>query len=401
MVFGAAPRAAGVSAGPGAAGRSYRAVRTGRGAGVDWVLLLAVVGLCLAGAVSVYAATRNSLLAQHRNPMAYLQRDLLNDAVGLLIAVPVALLPGRVLRSYVRGFYALVVLLLIVVLVPGVGSVINGARAWFSLGVAQLEPSEFAKIAVVGVLAELLARRQDNTEHPAHRDVILALLTVVVPLVLVLAEPALGIAIIVALSALVALSIGGAPSGWVVGLLMLGVIGGAGAFQVHLLKPYQEQRFTAFTDPNSVTTPIGYQLHQSIIAIGSGGVTGNGLLTGSQTNGGFVPEQQTDFVFTVVGEEGGFVACAGLLAGFAVVFLRGLRIARRASDPFAQVLAAGLVSWFAFQTFINVGMTVGLMPVTGVPLPFVSYGGSAIFAELLGVALLVGIGRDTARRPVQ
>jgi len=390
VVFGAAPRAARVSAGPGAAGRSYRAAWTGRGAGVDWVLLLAVVGLCLAGAVSVYAATRNSLLVQHRNPMAYLQRDLLNDAVGLLIAVPVAWLPGRVLRSYVRAFYSLVLLLLIVVLVPGVGAVINGARAWFSLGVAQLEPSEFAKIAVVGVLAELLARRQDNTEHPAHRDVILALLTVVVPLVLVLAEPAL-----------VALSIGGAPSGWVVGLLMLGVLGGAGAFQVHLLKPYQEQRFTAFTDPNSVTTPIGYQLHQSIIAIGSGGVTGNGFLTGSQTNGGFVPEQQTDFVFTVVGEEGGFVACAGLLAGFAVVFLRGLRIARRASDPFAQVLAAGLVSWFAFQTFINVGMTVGLMPVTGVPLPFVSYGGSAIFAELLGVALLVGIGRDTARRPVQ
>jgi rod shape determining protein RodA len=382
VVFGAAPRAAGVLAGPGAAGRSYRAARTGRGAGVDWVLLLAVVGLCLAGAASVYAATRNSLLVQHRNPMAYLQRDLLNDAVGLLIAVPVAWLPGRVLRSCVRGFYALVVLLLIVVLVPGIGSVINGARAWFSLGVAQLEPSEFAKIAVVAVLAELLARRQDNTEHPAHRDVILALLTVAVPLVLILAEPALGIAIIVALSALVALSIGGAPSRWVVGLLMLGVIGGAGAFQVHLLKPYQEQRFTAFTDPNSVTTPIGYQLHQSI-------------------NGGFVPEQQTDFVFTVVGEEGGFVACAGLLAGFAVVFLRGLRIARRASDPFAQVLAAGLVSWFAFQTFINVGMTVGLMPVTGVPLPFVSYGGSAIFAELLGVALLIGIGRDTARRPVQ
>jgi len=208
-------------------------------AGVDLMLLLAVAGLCTAGAVSIYAATRNSLLVQHRNPMAYLQRDLLNDAVGLLIAVPVALLPGRVLRSYVRAFYGLVLLLLIVVLVPGVGAVINGARAWFSLGVAQLEPSEFAKIAVVGVLAELLARRQDNAQHPAHRDIAVGLLTVAVPLLLILAEPALGIAIIVALSALVALSIAGAPSRLIVGLLMLGVLGGAGAFQMHLLKPYQ------------------------------------------------------------------------------------------------------------------------------------------------------------------
>jgi len=154
----------------------------------------------------VYAATRNGLVAQHRNPMAYLQRDLFNDAVGLLIAVPVALLPARLLRSYVPAFYAAVLLLLLVVLVPGVGSVINGARAWFSLGIAQLEPSEFAKIAVVGMLAELLARRQDNADQPGHRDVVLSLLGVGVPLLLILAEPALGIAIVVGLAALVALA---------------------------------------------------------------------------------------------------------------------------------------------------------------------------------------------------
>jgi rod shape determining protein RodA len=288
----------------------------------------------VAGAVSVYAATRNGLVAQHRNPMAYLQRDLFNDAVGLLIAVPVALLPARLLRSYVPAFYAAVLLLLLVVLVPGVGSVINGARAWFSLGIAQLEPSEFAKIAVVGMLAELLARRQDNADQPGHRDVVLSLLGVGVPLLLILAEPALGIAIVVGLAALVALAISGAPARWVAGLLLVGALEGAAAFQLHLLKPYQEQRFTAFTDASSVSTPIGYQLHQSIIAIGSGGVTGNGFLSGGQTNGGFVPEQQTDFVFTVIGEEGGFIACAGVLALFAVVSLRGLRIARMATEPF-------------------------------------------------------------------
>ena len=375
--------------------------RPHRLAGVDWVLLTAVAALCVAGAVSVYAATRNGLIAQHRNPMAYLQRDLLNAAVGLLIAIPVALLPPRLLRSYVPAFYAAVLLLLVVVLVPGVGSVINGARAWFSLGIAQLEPSEFAKIAVVGVLAELLALRQDNADQPGHRDVVLSLLGVGVPLLLILAEPALGIAIVVALAALVALAISGAPARWVAGLLLVGAVGGAAAFQMHLLKPYQEQRFTAFTDASSASSPIGYQLHQSIIAIGSGGVDGNGFLSGGQTNGGFVPEQQTDFVFTVVGEEGGFIACAGILVLFAVVSLRGLRIARLATEPFSRVLASGIVAWFAFQTFINVGMTVGLMPVTGVPLPFVSYGGSAIFAELLGVALLISIGRDSTRNLVK
>lgn len=366
-------------------------------AGVDWVLCGAVAVLCLAGAVSVYAATRSGLLAQHRNPLAYLQRDVLNDVVGLLIAVPVALLPGRRLRTCLPVFYVLVLVLLVAVLVPGLGSVINGARAWFSLGVAQLEPSEFAKITVAGVLAEVLARRQDNAQEPGRRDLVLGLVTVAGPLLLILAEPALGIAIIVALVALVAIALAGAPGRWVTGLIMVGVVGGAAAFQLHLLKPYQEQRFTAFTAPTSVSSPVGYQLHQSIIAIGSGGLTGNGFLAGDQTNGGFVPEQQTDFVFTVVGEEGGFVACAGVLSLLGVVCLRGLRIARLATDPYAQVLAASLVAWFAFQSFINIGMTVGLMPVTGVPLPFLSYGGSAIFAELVGVALLVSIGRDTAR----
>ena len=206
-----------------------------------------------------------------------------------------------------------------------------------------------------------------------------------------MAEPALGIAIIIGVCGLTVMAAGGIKARWILALLGGMVVAVLLMLSLHLIKPYQEQRFTYLVNPNAASSSTGYQIEQSRIAVGSGGLRGEGFLNGSQTNGGFVPERQTDFIFTVVAEESGFLGSSLLLALFSVLVWRALVIARRAEDPYAQCVAAGIAMWFAFQGFTNIGMTMGIMPVTGVPLPFVSYGGSATFASLIAVGLLLNI----------
>lgn len=363
-----------------------------RAGGVDWVLIAATAALCLAGVLSVYAATRNGLRAQGRSPAGYLIRDLVNIAVGAALAVPVYIGDYRRVRTVAPLLYAAACTALLAVLSP-VGTVVNGARAWFALGPVQLEPSEFGKLAVIVMMAAVLTTGARRDPGPGSRDVVLALVLAGVPMLLILAEPALGIAIVVAVLALTVLAVGGAPGQWLVGLLALAAVGALLLAQLHLLKPYQVQRFTAFTQPASQSA-VSYQMRQSEIAIGAGGLLGRGYLDGTQTNGGFIPEQQTDFVFTVTAEESGFAGAGALLALIGVLCWRGLRIAQRAPDAFGRTVAAGIVAWLAVQSFVNIGMTLGIMPVTGLPLPFVSYGGSAMFADLLAVGLLVSIGRQ-------
>ena len=163
------------------------------------------------------------------------------------------------------------------------------------------------------------------------------------------------------------------------------------AFSLHLLKPYQQERFTYFANPQGAQTSTGYQIEQSRIAIGSGGLLGQGFLRGSQTDGGFIPEQQTDFIFTVSTEEGGLAAGTVLLTALGVVLFRGLGIAAGAKDLFGSLVAVGVTSWFAFQAFVNIGMTMGIMPVTGIPLPLVSYGGSSVLAFLVMMGLVQSV----------
>lgn len=379
------------------AGHSRAAARAAeRGSwfsGIDPLLSLAVLGLCLAGALAVYAATRNALIAGHIDPHYYLKRDLENVAIGVVIAAVMRMVSVPLLRATALVLHVGACLLLLAVLSP-LGSSVNGAHAWFTFGALQLEPSEFVKITSILVGAALLSERRDNEDEPDRRSVLLVFVAVGVPLLLILAEPALGIGLVVAACVPVLLALSGVRARWVAGLVLAAVLGGTVAVTGHLLKPYQEARFTAFTHPNQHLSSNGYNLLQSEIAIGSGRLTGTGFLDGSQTNGRFVPSQQTDFVFTVVAEESGLVGSAALLVLFAVVFWRGLRIAARAPDPFGRMVAGAIVWWFAVQFFVNIGMTVGIAPVTGVPLPFVSYGGSAMFADLAAVGVLLAINRD-------
>jgi len=210
-------------------------------------------------------------------------------------------------------------------------------------------------------------------------------------MLLIILQPDLGEVLIISASVISMISVSGAKSRWVVGLLLLGVLGSFVAVKSGVIHQYQLKRLQSFVNPTADPQQSGYQLRQSRITIGSGGVLGKGLFNGPQTNGRFVPEQQTDFIFTVAGEELGFVGSGFILLCFGLFFFRAFMIVRRTQDMFGRLVCIGVIAWFAFQTFENIGMAMGLMPMTGVPLPFLSYGGSSMFANLIGLGLLQNV----------
>lgn len=365
---------------------------------LDFVLLLAVASLIGLGALLVWSATRQRLLDAGLDPTAFLQRHLINAAIGVALGTVAALVDPRVLRTYAPVVYLASCAGLVAVLTP-LGSTINGAHSWIVLGGGfQLQPSEFAKVALVVGMAFVLAERRDAFAErrgaeltPSHADVVLALGLAAVPAGLVLLQPDLGTVLVLVFIALAVLALAGAPARWLVGLLLAGAVVTGAAVQLGVLDDYQVDRFASFANPELDPRGAGYNTNQARIAIGSGGITGTGLFEGTQTNGRFIPEQQTDFVFTVVGEELGLVGGSLVIVLLGVVLWCGLRTASHAVDPFGRIVAGGVVAWFAFQSFVNIGMTLGIMPVTGLPLPFLSYGGSAMFANLVAVGLLQNV----------
>jgi rod shape determining protein RodA len=358
---------------------------------LDLLLLLAVAALVVLGSLLVWSATRQRLLAAGADPTAYLQRHLVNAAIGTTLGAVAALVHPRALRAYAPVVYLAACAGLVAVLSP-LGSTINGAHSWIVLGGGfQVQPSEMAKVALVVGLAMVLSERRDGVRVPGSRDVGLALLLTGVPVALVLLQPDLGTVLVLVVLSLGVLALSGAPLRWVAAVLLAGAVVAGGAAWTGVLDDYQVARFAAFADPSLDPRGVGYNTNQARIAIGSGGLTGTGLFEGSQTGGRFIPEQQTDFVFTVAGEELGFAGGSLVIGLLGVVLWRGLRIASRAADPFGRLVAGGVVAWFAFQSFVNIGMTLGIMPVTGLPLPFVSYGGSSMFACLVAVGLLQGV----------
>ena len=360
-----------------------RASAVGR---LDPVLTMAVLLLIALGSVLVWSATRQRQLDADLDPQAFFKRHLVNAAIGLSIAAVTALVDHRSLQTYVPLVYVGACVGLLAVLSP-LGTTINGAHSWIVLGGGfQLQPAELAKVALVVGMALLLSEARDGPP-----PVLLTLGLAAVPMVLVLLQPDLGTVLVLVAIVLGVLAISGASLAWVGGLVVAGVLVCVGAVQLGVLDDYQLDRFAAFADPTLDPRGVGYNTNQARIAIGSGGLTGKGLFEGTQTNGRFIPEQQTDFVFTVAGEELGLVGATLLLVLLGLVLWRGLRIAAAAPDAFGRLVAAGVVSWFAFQSFVNVGMTLGIMPVTGLPLPFVSYGGSSMLANLVAVGLLQNV----------
>ena len=357
---------------------------------MDWVLLGAVLALAFLGSLLVWSATRSHQQQIGADPAYYFKRHLVNLVIGLALGAVTMLVDYRALRAYAPFVYVGSVFGLLAVL--AVGRTINGSHSWIVLPAGfQIQPSEFAKVAIVVGGAMLLGEKRDGEDEPRLSDIFQMLLLVALPVGLIMLQPDLGTVMVVVFILFGMLAVSNASARWLVGLLAAGVIGGALVIQVGLLKDYQINRFKAFANPTADTRSVSYNQNQAKITIGAGGVLGKGLFHGTQTEGQFVPEQQTDFVFTVAGEELELVGAGGIILLFGVVLFRGLRIASRAEDSFGRLVATGVVCWFAFQGFENIGMTLGIMPVTGLPLPFVSYGGSAMFANLIAIGLLQNV----------
>ncbi|AXH97794.1 rod shape-determining protein RodA [Ornithinimicrobium avium] len=355
----------------------------------DWGLFVAALGLSLVGALLVWSAT-------HRQVGTDLAvRHLVNAAVGAVGALALVLVDVRRLRAAAPWIYLAGVAGLVLVLTP-LGQTVNGSRSWLFLpGGFSLQPAELAKIGLVIGLAMILAEGRDPFLPPGWRDVLLAWVLAAVPVVLILLQPDLGSALVLGMLTVGVVAASGAALRWTVVALAGTVTAVVAAVAVPLLDPYQLDRLLAFRDPSLDPEGIGYQTAQVRLAIGSGGWRGAGLGLGPQTQGGLVPFQHTDFVFSVAGEELGFLGAAGLLALLGFLVLRALLVGLSCEDSFGRLVAVGVGAWFAFQVFENVGMNLGLMPVTGLPLPFLSYGGSSMLASWLAVGLVASAQRGS------
>jgi len=362
----------------------------------DLILVVATLMVSVIGVVMVYTATRGPLLAQGDDPKTFLKKQGLFVVLGVVTMLVVAVFDYRRLEPLATVLYWLIVLALVGVFV--VGSSAQGAARWFSLGPLQLQPSEFAVLALILAVASYCARREE--EGLAWRDVFRLLIMAGIPIVLVLLQPDLGTAMIMVIVLLVMLAVAGLPIRILVMLLIGTLLVALVAVEGGLLHHYQIARLTTFLNPNNKSTnpyvqSAIYNLQEAKNAIGSGGLLGSGIGHGAQTNLGYVPEQQTDFIFTAVGEQLGFVGAVGLLSLLGVIAWRVLHAAVVSRDIFGRLVCAGLFAFIAFSVFQNAGMTMGIMPITGIPLPFVSYGGTAVlvFFSAVGLALSVGARR--------
>ncbi|WP_244246891.1 rod shape-determining protein RodA [Nocardioides euryhalodurans] len=383
---------------------TYRAPRSAsvrRVPGLDWLLMAAVAGLLVIGTLLVWSATsaRDDLTAG--DPTAYLRKQLVNVAIGLVLMVMVMATDHRWVRILAPLAYLASVGGLVLVLTNGV--VINGSRSWIQLGGMSVQPSELAKLAVVIGMALVVAERSEARRRRTVDwvDVTLMLLIAGLPAALILLQPDLGTMLVLTATVFGVLAASGAPRRWLALLAGGGVSVAVLAVWAGLLEDYQVDRFLAFTDPELDPRGAGYNTEQARIAVGNGGLFGEGLFNGSQTRSGFVPEQHTDFIFTVAGEELGLLGAGVLIALLAVVIWRALVIASRTDDVFGRIAASGIACWLGFQAFQNIGMCLGIMPVTGVPLPFVSSGGSSMFAVLLAVGLLQNIHLRSSASPTR
>jgi rod shape determining protein RodA len=359
---------------------------------MDPALLLTTFILVAFGAAMVFSATANKPDEVGADPASFLKRQVIYALIGVFVLIGISSFEYRILKGLSIFVYAATAIALVLVLTP-LSDPVGGAKRWITFGSFQAQPSEFAKIAVILVLAAYLSQRSsDKKEDIRARDIAIALGIVALPAALVFLEPDLGtMMVFVALTGAILL-IAGAKLRHFAALFGIGLIAVVLALQAGLIKDYQIERLTTFLDPNPDLQSEGWNQAQAKIAIAGGGLRGTGLdRAKTLTNLDYVPEQHTDFIFTAIGEQLGFIGSASMLALFALLIWRALRIAAMSRDSFGALIATGIAALWAFQVFVNVGMTLGIMPITGIPLPFISYGGSSLIMNFAAVGLLHSI----------
>lgn len=358
-------------------------------------LVLAALSLSLLGGLLVWSSTRVSA-GDAGDPLFFLKRHLLNLTLGLILCLIASQVSHRLVRAYAPVLYVLSLIGLVAVLL--VGTVVNGAKSWIAVAGFTVQPAEFVKVSIIVILATLLAEKRDAENQPMNLIVIISLAVAAVPVLLILLQPDLGTVLMILATLFAMLAVSGVSRWWLIGLVSTGVSAVALIVAAGVLAQYQIDRFTAFLNPDSDPLGVSYNVRQAEIAIGSGGWFGNGLFQGTQTAGQFVPEQRTDFIFSVAGEELGFFGSSIILLLMLFITWRLINIAARAEDLFGRLVAVGMAAWIAIQGFQNIGMNLELLPVTGVPLPFVSYGGSSMMALWLGIGVILNL--DATKRRI-
>ncbi|MFM8862399.1 MAG: rod shape-determining protein RodA [Acidimicrobiia bacterium] len=351
---------------------------------IDPILLGCVGVLALVGIVAVYSSTRGP---GPTYATSYLIKQMMFVTVGVGVMAVLTTIDYRKLHDWAWAFYGVTTVLLVIVLSP-IGSQSNGAQSWFSLGPFQMQPAEFAKISLIGLLAFLLSEFRGEIDV---RRLLTLLGTAAVPMLLILVQPDLGLTLVLVVITMAMLLVGGLPTRYILGLTAIGVLGVFLLLNSPVLQDYQRARLTAFINPTDRSTSAVYNIQQSQQAIANGGVTGTGLFEGPQTKLGFVPEQETDFIFTAVAEQFGFLGAGLLLSVYGLLCWRIWRIAHLARDTFGTYLCIGVLAMFAFSAFENVGMAMGIMPVTGIPLLLISAGGSSIVTSFAALGMVLNV----------
>lgn len=350
---------------------------------IDYTLLLLLIVLMAVGLIVLYSASGQHLI--------YVKKQVLFMAVGLCAMLAVAHLPTRFLERWAFVFYFGGLGLLIAVFYFGVG--VKGAQRWLDLGIFRFQPSELLKISVPLMLSSYLGKR---VLPPRFKYVLTALLMIIAPVILVGMQPDLGTALLIFSAGSFVLFLAGLPKRYLFGVLISTLIA-APLFWFYLLRDYQKLRIITLLDPQSDKLGAGWNIIQSTTAIGSGGATGKGWLSGLQSQLNFLPESHTDFIIAVLAEEFGFVGVLFLILIYALIIARGIVISLLAQNMFGRLLAGSITLTFFVYVFVNLGMVSGLLPVVGIPLPMVSYGGTAIVTLMLGFGMLMAIGTEEKR----
>lgn len=351
---------------------------------IDISPVIATIGLGIVGLFAIYSATRGRDKENYITAVA--ERQGLFLVVGIVLVFAIIFFDYRLLLRLAPIVFMSTVAMLVLVRLAGVE--VNGATSWFQAGGFRLQPSEFAKIGLIVTVAALLSRNRSGTLSLLSLILIIAVTTV--PIGLVVVQPDIGTAMVFLAIVAAMLMVGRAEAHHLIFLVLVAALVVGLLVNSTLLKDYQRARLESFIDP-AANTQAAFNQEQAQIAIGNGGITGTGFGEGTQTKSGLVPEQQTDFIFTVIGEEFGFAGGTVVLGCFALLLWRLYRIARLAGDAFGSYLVTGVFAMFAFQMFQSIGMTMGIMPVTGIPLPFVSSGGSSVLTSYIGVGIALSV----------
>lgn len=355
---------------------------------IDYLLLASVIALLAIGTVVVFSASASVSFKQFGNPYYYVEHQLVWAVIGVIAMIAATRIDYWKYNKLIFPGYVLSVLLLVAVLIPHVGIDINGARRWLGVGSLQIQPSELAKLAMIFLFARLFSLHRQDLED-FWRGVVPHILLASIVFVLILAEPDLGTTIVTAGTFFVMLFVSGVKKRHLAELTGAAVPILAWAM---IAEPYRRQRLLAFMDPWKHPLGEGFHTIQALLALGSGGVLGVGLGYSRQALG-YLPESFTDFIFAILGEELGLLGTLTVVLLFLIVAWRGYRIAMRAPDMFSSMLATGLTTMIAIQAAINMGVVTATLPVTGITLPFISYGGSSLVLSMAGVGVLLNISK--------